>query len=128
MAEALGVDDEDLAAFQANSRPRRVVSFDEIGDNGRGEESLPLTERLADPDAARPDGRVRWDEDRRALIKCIARLPKSQATIIVLHYLQAVPLRDVARLLEVTPARVSQLHRQALARLKFSWQAATCAG
>jgi DNA-directed RNA polymerase specialized sigma subunit len=39
----------------------------------------------------------------------------------VLHYLQRVPLRDVARLLEVTPSRVSQLHRRALERLRQTW-------
>jgi DNA-directed RNA polymerase specialized sigma subunit len=41
-----------------------------------------------------------------------------------LHYLQGVPLRQVARLLAVTPARVSQLHHQGLARLRSAWEAA----
>jgi RNA polymerase sigma factor (sigma-70 family) len=46
--------------------------------------------------------------------------------VIVLHYLQSVPLREVAEILAVTPSRVSQLHHQALARLKLAWQR-TCA-
>ena len=125
LADALGVDDEDFAAFQAHAQPRQVVSFDEVTENGQGEDKLPLTERLADPEAARPDSRVRLAEDRRALVRCIERLTKTQATVIVLHYLQGVPLRDVARLLDVTPSRVSQLHHQALARLKHAWHAAT---
>jgi DNA-directed RNA polymerase specialized sigma subunit len=44
--------------------------------------------------------------------------------VIVLHYLQNVPLRDVADLLKVTPSRVSQLHHQALGRLKQFWRRA----
>jgi DNA-directed RNA polymerase specialized sigma subunit len=43
-------------------------------------------------------------------------------TVIVLHYLQNVPLRQVARMLGVTPARISQLHHQGLGRLKQAWQ------
>jgi DNA-directed RNA polymerase specialized sigma subunit len=39
----------------------------------------------------------------------------------VLHYLQNVPLRDVAAVLRVTPSRVSQLHHQALDRLRQSF-------
>ncbi len=66
---------------------------------------------------------MRQSEDRRALARCVDRLPKSQATVIVLHYLQRVPLREVARLLEVTPSRVSQLHRRALDRLRQTWAA-----
>src|SRR5271163_4364405 len=48
LASALGVDEHDLAAFQAHAQPRQIVSFDEVTDNGHGDENLPLTERLAD--------------------------------------------------------------------------------
>jgi len=69
---------------------------------------------------------VLFAEDRRTMLQCLSRLPKTQATVIVLHYLQNMPLRDVAEILAVTPSRVSQLHHQALDRLKQSWQK-TCA-
>lgn len=124
LAAALGVDDSDLAAIQASSQPRQIVSFDEVAENHYGEESLPLAERLADPAASRPDARVRKIEDHRTMAHCIGRLPKTQATVIVLHYLQNVPLREVARLLDVTPSRVSQLHRRGLDRLRLVWSSA----
>jgi DNA-directed RNA polymerase specialized sigma subunit len=41
-----------------------------------------------------------------------------QAFVIVLHYLKDVQLGEVARLTGLTPSRISQLHRQALDRLK----------
>ncbi len=122
LAAALGVDVAELAALQTLSRPHQLVSFDETGDNGRGEENLPLTERLADPDAPSPDAAVLSEEDKRTLHKCLTVLPTAQSTIIVLHYLQNVPLRDVADRLKVTPSRVSQLHHQALARLRQTWK------
>ena len=124
LASALGIDDNDLAAIQASSQPRQMISFDEATENGQGEETMPLAERLPDPTALLPDARVRTIEDRRALTQCIGRLPKTQATVIVLHYLQNVPLREVALLLHVTPARVSQLHRRALDRLRVVWSCA----
>jgi RNA polymerase sigma factor for flagellar operon FliA len=125
LASALGVEETDLADYQTQAQPRQVVSFDEMIEIG-GEESLSLTERLADPYAARPDAAVLFAEDRGTVLRCLGRLPKTQATVIVLHYLQNVPLRDVAKVLDVTPSRVSQLHHQALARLKHAWQR-TCA-
>jgi RNA polymerase sigma factor for flagellar operon FliA len=121
LAAALGVEEIDLAAYQTQAQPRQLVSLDEMAENGHGEESLSLTERLADPSAARPDAAVLCAEDRRTMLQCLGRLPKTQATVIVLHYLQNVPLRDVAEILAVTPSRVSQLHHQALARLKQAW-------
>ena len=121
LAAALGVEEIDLAAYQTQAQPHQLVSLDEMAENGHGEESLSLTERLADPSAARPDAAVLCAEDRRTMLQCLGRLPKTQATVIVLHYLQNVPLRDVAEILAVTPSRVSQLHHQALARLKQAW-------
>ena len=124
LAAALGVEDDEFAAFHASAQLRQVISFDEVTENRSGEENLPLAERLADPGAQGPDSRVRAIEDRRTLQECIGRLPKTQGTVIVLHYLQNVPLREVARLLAVTPSRVSQLHRRGLDRLRQVWESA----
>ena len=121
LAEALGLEETDLVAYQTHAQSRQVVSLDDITENHHGEEKLSLTERLADPSAPRPDAGVLSDEDRRIILQCLSRLPKSEATVIALHYLQNVSLREVAKLLTVTPARISQLHHQALARLKQAW-------
>jgi RNA polymerase sigma factor for flagellar operon FliA len=122
LAVALGVKETDLAAYQTQAQPRQLVSLDEMAENGYGEESLCLTERLADPSAVRPDAGVLSAEDRRIMLQCLGCLPKSQSIVIVLHYLQNVPFREVAKILVVTPSRVSQLHHQALARLKQAWE------
>src|SRR5271156_5197134 len=121
LAAALGVEETDLAAYQTQAQPRQLVSFDDMTENCHGEENLCLTERLADPAAARPDAAVLSAEDRRIMLQALGCLPKTQSTVIVLHYLQNVPLREVAQILAVTPSRVSQLHHQALARLKQAW-------
>jgi RNA polymerase sigma factor for flagellar operon FliA len=122
LAAALGVDETDLAAFQTQALPRQVISLDEMTENSHGEEGLALVERLPDPHAANPDAALLAAENRRTMLQCLGGLPKTQSTVIVLHYLQSVPLRDVAQILAVTPSRVSQLHHQALARLKQAWQ------
>jgi RNA polymerase sigma factor for flagellar operon FliA len=122
LADALQIEMAELQAFQSMAQPRQVVSLDETSDNGRGDEGLPLTERLADSAMARPDAALLTEEGRLELRQCLMKLPKTQATVITLHYLQGVPLRDIAEMLDVTPSRVSQLHHQALARLRTSLQ------
>ena len=114
LADALGMEVTELAALQSFSQPRQLVSFDESNENSQGEESLTLMERLADQQTATPDAAVHLEEDRRTLLRSLGGLPKPQATVVILHYLKNVPLRDVAARLKVTPSRVSQLHHQAL--------------
>jgi RNA polymerase sigma factor for flagellar operon FliA len=122
LADALHMEMAELSVFQSMAEPRHVVSFDETSDNNRGGEGLPLAERLADPAMDRPDAPILDAEERRELRQCLKKLPKTQATVITMHYLQGVPLRDIAAMLEVTPSRVSQLHHQALGRLRLSMQ------
>ncbi len=124
LADALEIEMSELSAFQTMALPRRMVSLDETHDQQRGEEGLPLTERLADLAMPRPDARMLTTEGRDELLQCLNKLPKSQVTVIVLHYLKDIPLRDIAAMLAVTPSRVSQLHHQALSRLKLLLQRA----
>jgi RNA polymerase sigma factor for flagellar operon FliA len=118
LAEALGLTLAELDSTRNRCSARTTATFDEVGLTSQGEETLPLAERLADPAARLPDADLMAAEDRRNVRQCLHCLPKTQATVIVLHYLQEVPLREVAAILCVTPARVSQLHHQALDRLR----------
>ena len=124
LAAALGIDEAELSAYQSQSQFRTMISLNDMSENHQGEEGVTLLERLADPAAVRPDSGVVSAEDRRAMIECLAALPAAQATVITLHYLRNVPLREVARKLKVTPSRVSQLHHQALGRLRQAWERA----
>jgi len=122
LAAELGMEEADLISYQNQAQTRQMVSLHESPENHAGEEGLALTERLPDPTAARPDARVLLAEDRNTIRNCLRSLPENQTKVITLHYLQNVPLRDVAQRLAVTPARVSQLHHQALGKLKQAWQ------
>lgn len=122
LADALEMEMAELAAFQTMAQPRHVVSLDETSDNLRGEEGLSLAERLADNGMPAPDAGVLDAEDKRHLMMGLRKLPKTQQAVIVLHYLKDVPLREIAAMLSVTPSRVSQLHHQALAKLRQALQ------
>ncbi len=122
LATALGMDEAEFAAYQDEAQPRTLISLNDMSENYQGEESISLMERLPDPTAERPDAGVLSAEDRTLMVKCLSALPASQAKVITLYYLRNIPLRDVARMMKVTPSRVSQLHHQALERLRQMWQ------
>ena len=116
------MDEDDLSSCQTQAQTRQMVSLHDSTEANAGGEGLALTERLPDPMAPQPDAAVLFAEDRTAIRRCLRTLPANQTQVIVLHYLQEIPLREVARKLAVTPSRVSQLQHQALGRLKQAWQ------
>jgi len=121
LARALDMEMAELAAFQTLAQPRHVISLDEVPENHRGEDGLSLAERLADSAVPQPDAKMLNAESLQLLRQCLRKLPKTQVTVITLHYLKGVPLREIAEMLSVTPSRVSQLHHQALGRLRQSF-------
>ena len=122
LAEVLKIEISDLLELREQLRSHQIVSLDEVRDVTGEEESLPLTETIPDPISISPDASTLSAEDHRTLSTCIRKLPRNEATIIILHYLKDIPLQDIARQIGVHPSRISQLHHQALARLKKSWQ------
>ena len=50
-----------------------------------------------------------------ALLK---KLPEKEKLVMALHYQEELSFRDVATVLNLTPGRVSQLHTQAMIRIR----------
>jgi RNA polymerase sigma factor for flagellar operon FliA len=55
---------------------------------------------------------------RERLLQAIEQLPAQERVVIRCHYLQEMPFDQVALMLRLTKGRISQLHRQALPRLR----------
>lgn len=58
------------------------------------------------------------DQLRTVLRSLVGQLSEQQRLVIRHHYLQEVPFNEIAAMMNVTRGRVSQLHRQALLRLR----------
>ena len=62
---------------------------------------------------------------KKALAECITTLPEREALVLSLYYDEELNLREIGQVLDVSESRVSQIHSQALHRLKArmqSWQ------
>lgn len=61
-------------------------------------------------------------EFRGRLAAAIGQLPEREAQVLSLHYDDEMNMREIASILEVSPSRASQLHNQAITRLRASLQ------
>jgi RNA polymerase sigma factor for flagellar operon FliA len=61
---------------------------------------------------------VEMRELRQRLVRAVEALPPQERTVIRSHYLQDVSFEEIAAKLNVTRGRISQIHRQALLRLR----------
>ncbi|MFD2168169.1 RNA polymerase sigma factor FliA [Thalassotalea euphylliae] len=62
---------------------------------------------------------------KKALTECISTLPEREALVLSLYYDEELNLKEIGQVLDVSESRVSQIHSQAMHRLKArmqSWQ------
>jgi RNA polymerase sigma factor FliA len=75
-------------------------------DRGAGTESMPFYRS------------VELRQMRERIVELVNTLPPQERKVILYHYFQEVSFEDVAHSMQLTRARISQIHRKALIHLK----------
>jgi RNA polymerase sigma factor for flagellar operon FliA len=115
VAAEMGLPLESYHHVLAEARGSQLVYLDEMGDEG-AEEGFLERHRIAE--AAEPAHMLRDDRFRAALIQAIEDLPEREKAVMGMYYEQEMNLKEIGAVLGVTESRVSQLHSQAVARLR----------
>lgn len=84
-------------------------------------EATPYDEELlaaSEPANDRPDECVSARQERAQVAQAIDRLPPRQREVLRMHYEEGRTLREIGEVLGVTESRISQIHSEAVARLR----------
>jgi RNA polymerase sigma factor for flagellar operon FliA len=104
LASHLGMDAETLSALSSLSEP-----------------ALPLTPDLLLPSSTlSAEAQLSREEVRRSLETAIKGLPERLMTLISLYYVEDLTYREIAQVLEVSEARICQLHSEAISKLRMA--------
>ena len=115
LAHALQIDFAALRAMIADSE-HRLISIEDVGstdEEGRHEIDRHMPDVNSDPLTA-----VLAQERARVIAEALNRLPAKEHAAVTLYYTNDLTMREVGLVLGLTESRVSQLHSQALARLR----------
>jgi len=107
-----------LAEYQQlllSAKGAQLVYLEDAGGDD-GEEGL--LERAVPSTDAQPLEQLRDQRFRAALVASIDGLPEREKLVMSLYYEQDMNLKEIGAVLGVTESRVSQLHSQAVARLR----------
>ncbi len=95
-----------------------TLSLDRMLDKDASGDSFPAAEKPTaeeDIDFTRAFDQKELYED---LARAIQTLPERERLVVSLYYVERLPMRDIADVLSVSETRVSQLHAQAVKRLR----------
>jgi RNA polymerase sigma factor for flagellar operon FliA len=101
--------------YQDLLRDLGPVCFFSISASFRAESEFETIEP-ADPED--PDLAADNLELRNTLVAAIQNLPKNERLIITLYYYEEMTMKEIGMVLKVSEARISQLHTQAILKLR----------
>ena len=112
IADQLGIPLAEYHATLADLRGQKLLSLDAAGPDDDNE-----ADYIPAPDGD-PIDAVHRESMIKALAAAIDQLPEREKLVLSLYYDEELHLKEIGAVLGVSESRVSQLHSQALARLR----------
>ncbi len=117
ISDALGVELDEYYDMIAKVKAVTLLSIDELsGPNQHDRKSL--LESLENSNSKNPFTQLKSKGIRDLLVKNIEELPEKQKLVLSLYYYEDLNLKEIGKILDVTESRVSQLHTQAVEKLR----------
>lgn len=114
VAEYLGLGLEDLHQLILDARGVGLISIEEIfspeaGEGGQSREPYGDTD---------PQEHYAWKELRIKMKEALAGLSEKEQQVLSLYYFEELTMKEIGMVLGVTESRISQIHTQAILKLK----------
>jgi RNA polymerase sigma factor for flagellar operon FliA len=115
VAEELGINLEELYRIKQMAGIS-FVSLEELGIASRNEKEKLMNFLVQHEEDAL--SKTRFKELKSALARAIEQLPKKERLVISLYHLEELTMKETGKVLNITESRVSQIHSQAIVRLR----------
>ncbi len=114
----LGVSQEEFHDLLNQVRSVSLLSYDDLSSFSKADKRTLHGFHEGPQKSPTPYSEVNVAAVKRLISEAINDLPEKQRLVLSLYYYEDLNLKEIGRVLDVTESRVSQLHTQAILRLK----------
>lgn len=117
VAQAMGMDLEKYFQLIEEVHSLSFMSLDDFQEDDDGG-TFGFLNFLSDNGTENPQNQMMAKQLLRSLGEAIESLPEKERIVITLYYYEELNLKEIGEVLGLTESRISQLHSQAVIRLK----------
>lgn len=114
IAEELGISLDEYRSWEGLTNISNIASLDEFMETGT-ENGVKEFRNTA---YAEPEEVIDREEVKKMLMDALELLTEKERKVVLLYYYEELTLKEVAKVLEVSESRISQLHSKALEKMK----------
>ena len=114
IADFLGIEKEKVEQILADDTT--VTSI--YDKKGSSDGDLEIIDTIQDSYSLAPHEQMEEKDVKKELENALKRLPERERTIMVLYYHENMTLKEIGEAINVSESRISQLHAQAIMKLK----------
>ncbi len=112
MAEELGVSEEEVKELMKKASVSSMISLDAYQDENNGQINIK-----DDDNGFSPEAELGKKELKTMLVEALETLTEKEKIVINLYYFDELTLKEIAKVLEVSESRISQIHSKAILKL-----------
>lgn len=117
MCKELNIKQEEFYELLNKAKSISVLNIDDSATFSRGDKKL-MSGLMEHSRSANPLSAVSYKNSRDKIKEAIVVLPEKQRLVLSLYYYEDLNLKEIGQVLDVTESRVSQLHTQAILKLR----------
>lgn len=118
VAEKLGISLDEYYKILQSANTQVLMRFEDVKERNK-DEDLDLTEFVPYSQAQTPLSIMEENNMKESIAQVIEGLPEKEKLVLSLYYWEEMTMKEIGKVLNITEGRVSQLHNQALLRLRL---------
>jgi RNA polymerase sigma factor for flagellar operon FliA len=118
VAGFLKMNRKELESVLIQGQMLMLASFNELTIGNDGDHCGTPLDFLMDLDAQEAFRVIEREEQYRILNEALAKLPEKEKLVLAFYYQEELTLKEIAAILKLSESRISQLHSQAILRLR----------
>jgi RNA polymerase sigma factor for flagellar operon FliA len=118
VAKSMGIKMHEFEELLDDVKGTSIVSLEELGQGPASEDKSTLLEALLTRQDQDPLEVLNLQDLKKALTLAIGQLPEKERLVLSLYYFEELTMKEVGKVLHLTESRISQLHTQAVLRLR----------
>jgi len=115
IAAKMGISEANLQKILQQRHNAIVLSYEEAINEKMMEVSPLITEEKSDDS---PESQMLYNELKEKLGEAVDQLKEKERLVVSLYYYENLKLKEIAEVLGVTESRVSQIHSQAMIKMR----------